>query len=397
MHQGKFPPNNSVLIGVPIHPHTKHFAPLLQDLKRQLPPDTALLLLSPPYVLAGSPKPFHRLWSILPSHLLSLVPPVSPEPFKGPTASSSSVLTPTTSQSNGALVTTSNHTRHLPSLSSMDAILRANGTATINFLTTMPNVKKWASVLTFRQPSSSSSPSGQSSSVTPPPPDQSDDKALEGPQSPSSGDGSLVSSSETKSATVRLASTASTPSIDQSSLTDAIASINRGLLDLPEPDPQKRLPQQLQADGTAGRVVNLRQDQMPSPMITPALSYVDTPGPVFDGRLGAESLPCLEQSPIPHPSLDASEPEPDNPIQEEKIATLEATPLCDENEESDAPTNGEETTIVPVPPIPLHPPEAFFAPINVHLEDLETRALRMRRAYHMSVSPIRKGVPANRF
>lgn len=105
---------------------------------------------------------------------------------------------------------------------------------------------------------------------------------------------------------------------------------------------------------------------------------------------GAESLPGLEQSPIPHPSLDASEPNPSNRIQEEKIATLEATPLCDENEESDAPTHGEEMPIVPVPPIPLHPPEAFFAPINVHLEDLETRALRMRRAYHMSVSAIRR-------
>lgn len=329
---------------------------------------------------------------------MSLVPPTPPEPSKGPAASSSkltvSAPTPTTSQSNGALVTTSTHTRNLPSLSSMDAIIRANGTATINFLTTMPNVKKWASVLTFRQPSSSSSPSEQSSATTSPPPDRSNDKAPENPQLSSSRDGSTASfTSETETTTVRLPSTPSTHSIDQTSLTDAIASTNRGLLDLPELDLQMRLQRQLQADGTAGRVVGLGRDQVqspPLPMLTPALSYMDAPGSIVHGTPGAESLPSMGPSPVPSPSLHPSEPEPGNPIQGEKISTLETTPSRDEKEEPDTPTNAEETPIAPVPPIPLPPPEAFFAPINVHLEDPETCALRMRRAYHMSVGRIRK-------
>ena len=391
------------MAGVPIHPHTKHFAPLLQDLKRQLPSDTALLLLSPPYVLVSSPKPFHRLWSFLSSHFMSLVPPVSPEPSNGDGATGSSskppASTPTviTAQSNGALVTTSNHRRNLPSLSSMDAILRANGSATISFLTTIPNVKKWANVLTFRQPSSSPPLSGPSSSAMPPPPDRSDDKALDDPQPPSSRAGGIASSSSsTESGAVQLVSSLSTPSIDQTSLTEAIASTNQGLLCLPEPDLHRPLQQQLQVGGTASRVVSIGQEQVqsqPLPMFTPAMSYVDAPGARIDGLPTAESLPSIGPSPVPSPSLHAFEPGSDNPIQEEKICPLEATPSQDEKKEPGTSTDAvEETPVAFAPPIPLPPPEAFFIPGNVHLEDPETRALRMRRAYHMSVGPMRRCV-----
>jgi hypothetical protein len=395
--------NNPVLSGVPIHPHTKYFAPLLQDLKRHLPPDTALLLLSPPYVLAGYPKPFHRFWSVLPSHFMSLVPSTASEQPKGPVASGSKSTAPattsTTPQSNGTLVTTNNHKRNLPSLSSMDAILRANGTATINFLTTIPNVKQWASVLTFRHSSNSSSTSGPSSSATPAPPDRADDKAPETFQLPSSRDGSVASSSsETEPSTVRLASSLTVPSFDQTSLTDAIASINRGLLDLPESDLQRRLQQRLQADGSAGRVVSLGPDQMqspPLPMLTPDLSYINTPESTVDGMLGAESLPSTGPSPIPSPMLHVSEPDPGNLIQKQEISTLEASTSRNEKEEPSAPTDAteeaDETSIVPAAPMPLPPPKAFFVPVDVHLEDPETRALRMRRAYHMSVGTAQRG------
>ena len=337
---------------------------------------------------------------------MSLVPPVPPELPNGPVDSSSkltaSAPTSTTSQSNGALVTTSSHTRNIPSLSSMDAILRANGTATINFLTTMPNVKKWANVLTFRQSPGSSSPSGQSSSATTAPPDRSDDKTQENLQLPSSRDGSVApSSSETEPATIRLTNSLNTSPVDQTSLTDAIASINQGLLDLPEPNLQKRLQQQhLQADGTASRVVSLGQDQVqhpPLPILTPDLSYVDPPGPILDGTLSANSLTPTKPLPIPSPSLHSFEPGPGGPIQEDKIIALGATPSCNEKEEPAAPTDATkdtgETPIAPALPIPVPPPEALFVSVNVHLEDPETRALRMRRAYHMSVGSIRKELP----
>ena len=146
--------------------------------------------------------------------------------------------------------------------------------------------------------------------------------------------------------------------------------------------------------------MSLGPDQVqspPLPMLTSALSYMDTPATIVDGVLGAESLPCMGPSPIPSPSLQAFETGPDNHAQEEKISILEATLSRDKKEESDAPTNvtekdAEETPVASAPSIPLSPPEAFFVPVNVHLEDPETRTLRMRKAYHMSVGPIRKRV-----
>jgi hypothetical protein len=328
---------------------------------------------------------------------MSLVPPAPPEPSIGPAASSSmstvSALALNTSQSNGALVTTSGHTRSLPSLSSMDSILRANGSATISFLTAIPNVKKWANVLTFRQSSSSTSPSGPSSSATPPP-DRLDDKALEDPQPPSLRARSTPPC-ETEPATVQPTNPLSTPSIDQNSLTEAIASVNRGLIGLPEPDLQTRLQEQPQADPTASRVVSTGQDHVqsrPSPMLTPAISHIDAPGAIIDGTPGTQCAPSMGPSPIPSPSLHAFEPGPGNPIQKEKNGTMEATPSRYERKEPDPPTEAaEETPVAPAPPIPLPPPEAFFVPVNFHLEDPETRALRMRRAYHMSVGPMWKG------
>lgn len=328
---------------------------------------------------------------------MSLVPPAPPEPPNGPAASGStstlSSIALTTPQSNGALVTTSDHTRGLPSLSSMDAILRANGSATISFLTTIPNVKKWANVLTFRQSSSPSSPSGAPSSATPPPLSRSDDKALGNLQPPSSRARSTAPS-ETGSGTVQLASPLrNTPSVDQTSLIEEIASIDRGLLGLSEPDLRKGLQQHPQAESIASRVVSTGQNQVQDlllPMLTPAMSHADAPG--------ATCSPPMGQPPILSPSPYAVIPVPGNRNQEEKICTLEATPSRDEKKGPDAPTGtAEETPVAPAPPIPLHPPEAFFVPVNVHLEDPETRTLRMRRAYHMSVCPMYKGDPRGRF
>ena len=323
---------------------------------------------------------------------MSLVPPAPPEPSSSPAAfgstSTLSSLALATSQSNGALVTTSDHTRGFPSLSSMDAILRANGSATISFLTTIPNVKKWANVLTFRQSSSSSSPSGASSSATPPPPDRPDDKALGDPQPSSSASARSIAPSETKPGTVQLTSSLrNTPPIDQTSLIEAIASVNQGLLGLPEPDLQRGLQQHPQAEPIANRVVNTGQNQvqgLPLPIHTPAVSHMDAPS--------AACGPSMGPPPIPSSSLHALEPDPGNPTQEEKTFTLEATPSRDEKQKSNTPTDAaEETPVAPAPPIPLQPPEAFFVPVSVHLEDPETRALRMRRAYHMSVSPMHEG------
>lgn len=322
---------------------------------------------------------------------MSLVPPAPPEPSSSPAAfgstSTVSSLALATSQSNGALVTTSDHTRGFPSLSSMDAILRANGSATISFLTTIPNVRKWANVLTFRQSSSSPSPSG-TSSATPPPPDPPDDKALGYLQPTSSTSARSTASTETEPGTVQITdSLENTPPIDQTSLIQAIASVNQELLGLPEPDLQRQHPQ---AEPIANRVVSTGQNQvqgLPLPMLTSAVSHVDAP-----------CSPSIGPSPIPSPSLHMFEPDPDNPIQEEKIFTREATPSRDEKKKPDTPTDAaEETPVAPAPPIPLHPPEAFFVPVNVHLEDPETRALRMRRAYHMSVSPMYKGGSHDRF
>ena len=268
-----------------------------------MPSDTALLLLSPPYVLVDSPKPFHRLWSILPSHLISLVPPASPEPSTSPVASSLvstvSSLGLTTPQSNSALVTISNHTRSFLSLSSMDSILRANRSATINFLTVTSNVKQWANVLTFRQSSSPSSPAGPSSSATPPPPDRLDDKAL-GDLRPPSSRARSTTPCETEPGTAQFANSPSTPPINRTSLTEATASINRGLLGLPEPDLQRHLQQQPQADATASRVRNAGQDEVqsrPSPMLTPAMSHVGAPGAIIDGLPGAECSPSPTRAP----------------------------------------------------------------------------------------------------
>lgn len=322
---------------------------------------------------------------------MSLVPPAPPEPSTGSAASGPmstvSSLAFTTSHSNGAVVTTSGHTRSSPSLSSMDSILRANGSATISFLTAIPNVKKWANVLTFRQSSSSSSPSGPSSSATPPPPDRLDDKGPGDLQPPSSGTGSIAPC-ETEPGIIQHANSLSTPSIDQTSLTEAIASINRGPLGPPESDLQRRLQQQPPADATV-RVVSTGQDQVQSrllPMLTPDMSHMDPPGAIIDGLPGAECSPSMGPSPIPSPSPHAFKLGPGNPIQEEIVCTLEA------KKEPDAPADAsEETPVVPAPPIPLPPPEAFFVPVNVHLEDPETQALRMRRAYHMSVGPMWKG------
>lgn len=82
-------------------------------------------------------------------------------------------------------------------------------------------------------------------------------------------------------------------------------------------------------------------------------------------------------------------------MQEERRITLEAMPSRDEKEEPHAPTDAtedaEETLVAPAPPVPLPPPEAFFIPVKVHLDDPETWALRMRRAYHMSVGPNAEG------
>ena len=328
---------------------------------------------------------------------MSLVPPAPPEPPNGPAASGStstlSSLALTMPQSNGALVTTSDHTRGLPSLSSMDAILRANGSATISFLTTMPNVKKWANALTFRQSSGPSSPSGASSSATPPPPSRSDDKALGNLQPPSSRARSTAPS-ETETGTTQLASSLrNTTPVDQTSLIEEIAPIDRGLLGLSEPDLQEGLQQHPQAEPIASRVVSTGQNQvqdLPLPMLTSAMSHVDAPG--------AACSPSMGPPPILSPSQYASTPDPGNPIQEEKICPLEATPSRDEKKEPDAPTaTAEETPVAPAPPIPPHPPEAFFIPVNVHLEDPETQALRMRRAYHMSVCPMYKGGSHDRF
>lgn len=328
---------------------------------------------------------------------MSLVPPAPPEPPNGPAASGStstlSSLALTTPQPNGALITASDHTRGLPSLSSMDAILRANGSATISFLTTIPNVKKWANVLTFRQSSSPSSPSGASSSATPPPPSRSDDKALGNLQPPSSRTRSTAPS-ETEPGTVQLASSLrNTPSVDQTSLIEEIASIDRGLLGLSEPDLQKGLQQHPQTEPIASRVVSTGQNQLqdpPVPMLTPAMSHMDAPGAACSPSMGPPS--------ILSPSSCAFTPDPGNPSQEEKLCTPEATPSRDEKNGPDAPTGtAEETPVAPVPPIPLHPPEAFFVPVNVHLEDPETKALRTRRAYHMSVCPMYKGGSRDRF
>ena len=320
---------------------------------------------------------------------MSLVPPAPPEPSTGPAASSPmstvSAFAFTMSQSNGAVVTTSGHTRSSPSLSSMDSILRANGSATISFLTAIPNVKKWANVLTFRQSSSPSSPSGPSSSATPPPPDRLDDKGPGDIQPPSSRTRSLAPC-ETEPGTIQPANSLSPPSIDQTSLSEAIASINRGPPGLPESDLQRRLQQQPPADATV-RLVSTGQDQVqsrPLPMLTPAMSHMDPPGAIIDGLPGAECSPSMGPSPSPNPSLHTFEP--GNPIQEEIVCTLEA------KKEPDAPTDAsEETPVAPAPPTPLPPPEAFFVSVNVHLEDPETQALRMRRAYHMSVRPMWKG------
>jgi hypothetical protein len=67
------------------------------------------------------------------------------------------------------------------------------------------------------------------------------------------------------------------------------------------------------------------------------------------------------------------------------MSTLDTTPPRDEKVDPDVPTDSVEKDAESTSPIPLPPPEALFVAVNVHLEDLETRALRMRRAYHMSV------------
>ena len=122
------------------------------------------------------------------------------------------------------------------------------------------------------------------------------------------------------------------------------------------------------------------------------MSYVGAPGAIIDGLPGAECSPSMGPSLVQRPSLHAFEPSPGNPIQKEKECILEATPSRYEKKEPDTPTDAaEETPVAPAPPIPLPPPEAFFVPVNVHLEDPDTRALRMRRAYHMSVGPMWKG------
>src|SRR5260370_18901344 len=105
----------------------------------------ALLLPSPLCILADSPKPFHGLWSTLPSHLVSLVPH-PPQPHEGPAAPNpkSTTLEPPPA------ITQQTYLRFLAWM----LFSKRMRTATINFLTTIPNVRKWVSTLTFRPLSS---------------------------------------------------------------------------------------------------------------------------------------------------------------------------------------------------------------------------------------------------
>ena len=131
------------------------------------------------------------------------------------------------------------------------------------------------------------------------PPDRLDDKAL-GDLRPPSSSARSTTPCETEPGTAQFANSPSTPSINQTSLTEATASVNRGLLGLPEPDLQRQLQQQPQADATASRVRNAGQDEVqsrPSPMLTPGMSHVGAPGAIIDGLPGAECSPSPTRVP----------------------------------------------------------------------------------------------------
>jgi hypothetical protein len=384
---------------------------MLDEVRTMLPEGTSVLLLSSRDLLASHPPASSSLWSLLPLHLIRLIPPHEPT-----TSGSTSPAK--------ALVKSAKGEGTLANQANMDTTRihgASNANTTANFLTAM-NPKKWTDLLTFGGKGRSKVPTAQEAFARQPEP----------------ASNSAFVKHESLAPQVSSLPTPSRPDVDQKPLEATSSSV-----------PVER------TIGKAGildpRHTASASTTPPVPLFVPALEYlsnaagglfggISLSGPPSNGNSeGGDKIHGDVDTPAEEPPKEdvASEiqvvvPGADKKHAEEQEPNRREEPLKWSQEETPAqqslrtalsngsakhsqenlegvkdepleqviPSNAElpqigspstqssrrlsDASVQSAAPMP--PPEAFFVPLSIYLEDRETKQLRLGRVYHMAVS-----------
>lgn len=369
-----------------------------------LPEGTPVLLLSSKNLLASSPSPSSSLWSVLPSHLIRLIPANEPPPAAQPSDPSKALVKSPTKDS--TLINQTN----------MDVLLRSGdvgGSATVNLLAAIPNVKKWTNFLTFSgnerkkrptaqgafsqsEPSSThvASPGGEAPKPLAAPTVDIDQKSLdeaiassvpaEGAIPANKGRGRGGTQSAPAASTPLLAPTFEYLSNAAGGLLGTVSSTPSSLRS--KDDESKESSDVYEAqNGTTGQAQNTEN------------AGGEQQGDVANGENDqTQSAKDEKESPaqcLLKDTLSKAASAVDAPLQrEERTPTQETSSVGhrENQEDSIAPsTRSRQSSNASSKDVPVQPPpEAFFMPLSVYLEDQETKELKLERVYHMTVSSI---------
>lgn len=437
------PPDFVRHLGTPQSAYTKHLTPLLDDVKPLLPERTPILLLSSDCILASSPDPASSLHSTtLPAHLMHHIPPYEAPP-PPPVEQSSNSKNPTTKSSTGnrdgdggnavaqAQATGTNSTANF--LPSMPKMKKWTGYFTFGGRSETSSPAPSAKEIfkdhpadpsangTLKRPDIVSSTNSDVIDTTPSVNQEVDRQslaeALEQADAPANGplESSAVSEA-VKDTTEPSGGTSHIPIV--SPTLGYLTSAAGGLLEAMHFGSPKSKPIEDTKPSSSSSLASVSEGDTASPVPKPEVDEALTTPHVevvnvddkddendeedevktdvsVEERGRREELTLAEKS-LQKVLSRASSPAPRRQETVDLITNSTSDGISEPKEETRLRSSTVSTTHSEVdddmmkstatirPSVKLLPPEAFFVPLSVYLEDEDTNELLIRRVYHMS-------------